>query len=143
MALIDIPQSDRRGASPRSPAGPRQDLLGLGLFLLHAVVGVYVFTGWAFPSADGLAVYLVFLPGMALQWRLNRGSCVLNNFESRLRSGKWRDPESREEGAFLLMISDWLLRTRPSAMFLDRLSYVVVLVLWLLGFTHLALMTMV
>jgi hypothetical protein len=141
MALIDIQPSDRAGRNIPT-IGPRQDWLGFGLFVVHAFVGFCVFFGWALPSRDGLGLYLVLLPAMALQWRLNRGSCVLNNLESRLRSGKWRDPANREEGAFLLMVSDWLFRTRPSALSLDRLSYAAVLVLWLLGAAHLAVLTM-
>ena len=38
---------------------------------------------------------------MFLQRRLNKSSCVLNNMESLIRTRRWRDPQNREEGAWL------------------------------------------
>ena len=65
-------------------------------------------------------------------------SCIINNLENWLRSGQWHDPANPEEGGFLAMLSEWLFAVRPSAIFLDRLSYAVVLFLWLLGLGHLS-----
>ena len=80
--------------------GPRTDGLGIGCFLFHMSVGAYVLVGWLFSCQPALLIYLGLLPAMATGWRLNRHSCVLNNLESLMRSGRWRDPESREEGGF-------------------------------------------
>jgi hypothetical protein len=80
-----------------------------------------------------LTVYLVLLPAMATQWYVNRGCCVMNNIESWLRSGRWRDPNNPEEAGFLLMLCQWLFRARPHPVVLDRFSYATVLVLWLLA----------
>jgi hypothetical protein len=118
-------------------AGPRYDRLGLSLFIFHIGVGCFVLAGWLIASFAALVFYLVLLPGIAVQWWFNRGCCVLNNLESWLRSGRWRDPMNREEGAFLAMLFDWLFGARPSRAALDRLSYTVVLLLWLLGLGHL------
>lgn len=41
------------------------------------------------------------------------------------------------------MISDWLFAIRPSPAALDRLSYGVVFVLWLLALGHISLLQMV
>ncbi len=131
MASIDIQEY----------AGPRQDRLGLGLFIFHLLVSLYVLTGWMTDPGRGLALYVFLLPAIAAQWRFNRGSCVINNFESWLRNGRWHDSANREEGAFLLMLSEWLFRTRPAPRFLDRLSYSVLLALWLLGITRLGWLT--
>ncbi|MSP95396.1 MAG: hypothetical protein EXR00_09010 [Alphaproteobacteria bacterium] len=120
MASIDIQEY----------AGPRQDRLGLGLFIFHIVVSLYVLFGWVMPSL----VYLVLLPLIGLQWRFNQGCCVINNFESWLRTGHWRDPDSKEEGTFLLMLCEWLGRVRPEPKVLDRTSYGTLTVLWLFGF---------
>ncbi len=86
--------------------------------------------GWVMPSL----VYLVLLLLIGLQWRFNQGCCVINNFESWLRTGHWRDPDSKEEGTFLLMLCEWLGRVRPEPKVLDRTSYGTLTVLWLFGF---------
>ena len=127
MASIDVEEY----------AGPRADRLGLGLFLFHLGIGLYLLTGWIIASYEALAFYLLLLPLIALQWRLNQGSCIVNNFESLLRSGRWRDPESREEGAFLGMLWLWLLGTKAPPVLLDRISYGAVFALWTAGFMHL------
>ena len=127
MASIDMQEA----------AGPRKDGLGLSCFLFHLAVGGFALTGWLLSSYTVLIAYLVFLPAMATQWAINRRSCIINNFESWLRTGHWHDPHNCEEGGFLLMISDWLFAVRPGPVAIDRLSYAVVGVLWLLGLTHL------
>jgi len=127
MASIDIQET----------AGPRKDRLGLSCFILHLAVGGFALTGWLIASFDALLVYLVLLPLMATQWAVNRRSCIINNLESWIRTGHWHDPQNCEEGGFLLMIFDWLFAIRPSPAAVDRLSYGVVFVLWLLGLTHL------
>jgi len=117
-------------------AGPRSDRLGLSLFTLHLFISTYVLAGWMVSSPSGLLFYLLLLPAIATQWRVNRGSCVINNLESWLRSGLWHDPTNREEGAFLLMLCEWLFRVRPRPKDLDALSYATVFVLWLLACSH-------
>ena len=117
-------------------AGPRSDRLGLSLFILHLLGSAYVLVGWTASAPSGLLFFLLLLPLIATQWRVNRGSCVINNLESWLRSGRWHDPANREEGAFLLMLSEWLFRIRPRPKDLDALSYGAVFVLWLLACSH-------
>jgi hypothetical protein len=129
MALLDRQE-------PGPLAGPRTDGLGIGCFLFHMSVGAYVLVGWIVSCQPALLLYLALLPAMATTWRLNRHSCILNNLESFIRSGRWRDPESREEAAFLLMLCDWLFKARPHELFLNRLSYAAVSVLWLLALSH-------
>ncbi|MGQ0742508.1 MAG: hypothetical protein ACT4OG_09505 [Alphaproteobacteria bacterium] len=88
---------------PRSFAQSRYryDALGIVLLALHLAVIAYVLTGWTVQSRDALFFYVLFLPGLCLQWILNRGSSLLTNVESYLRSGHWRDPENPDEGRFL------------------------------------------
>ena len=114
-------------------AGPRLDSIGLSFFVTHLAIGAYVLLGWLISPAPALTLYLVLLPAMAAQWYVNRGSCVMNNFESWLRSGRWRDPNNPEEGGFLLMLCQWLFGARPHPVVLDRFSYATVLILWLLA----------
>jgi len=128
VASIDIQET----------AGPRKDGLGLSCFVFHVAFGGFVLAGWLVSSTEALLVYLVLLPAMAAQWAVNQRTCIINNLENWLRSGQWHDPANPEEGGFLAMLSEWLFAVRPSAIFLDRLSYAVVLFLWLLGLGHLS-----
>jgi hypothetical protein len=132
MSLIDF--SHRQ----QCQAGPRLDGIGLSFFLTHLAIGAYVLLGWLVSPAPALTIYLVLLPAMATQWYVNRGSCVMNNIESWLRSGRWRDPNNPEEAGFLLMLCQWAFRARPHPSVLDRFSYGAVLVLWLLAASRLS-----
>jgi hypothetical protein len=118
-------------------SGPPTDRLGVGLLGFHLLVGFYVMAGWIVSSSAALVFYLLLLPFIAAQWHFNHGSCVLNNLESWLRFGSWRHPRNKQEGAFLLMLCDWLLQVRPDRSRLDQISYGVVAFLWLVGLGHL------
>jgi len=84
-----------------SQAGGR-DALGQACFWLHILILVFILCGWAVPVRPLLVLYLVFLPLVVGQWRINRGACILNNLENWLRHGRWRAPEeNEEEGAWL------------------------------------------
>jgi hypothetical protein len=136
MASIDVNGT----GYTESRTGPRRDHLGRSLFLFHLLVGAYLVFGWLVPIAMALAVYLVLLPVVAAQWLINKGSCVINNFETWLRHGRWRDARKCEEAGFLSMLAQWLFRWRPSRTTLDALSYASVAALWLLAFGHLSLL---
>ena len=125
----------------QEPAGPRSDLLGLALLIFHLAVGAYILTGWAIPSVYALSFYLVLIPAVVAQWVVNRGSCIINNFESWLRTGKWRHPSNSEEGRWLQMLIHWAFGFKPEVRHTDYLSYAVMAVLWLLGLTQLILLT--
>ena len=133
MASIDIQES----------YGPRRDRLGVSCFIFHLAVGAFVLIGWLISSYEALMFYLVLLPAMATQWAIIQGSCIINNLESWLRTGQWRDSRNPEEGGFLLMLCDWMFAMRPSATALDRLSYAVVVFLWLLALGHFSWLAMV
>jgi hypothetical protein len=135
MAAADIDRPGYQGAG-----GPRADRLGRGLFVFHLAVGGYLVLGWMVPVAMALAFYLVLLPVVAVQWLINRGSCVINNIETWLRHGRWRDPRNPEEGGWLQMLAHRLFRRRPSHATLDMLSYASIAALWLLAFGHLSLL---
>src|SRR5262245_8552561 len=136
MAWIDYHGRDQGGC------GPRFDGVGLSFFLSHLAVAVYILSGWIVSSPVALAFYLLLLPAIMTQWYVNRGSCVINNVESWLRSGRWRDPNNPEEGGFLLMLCRWLFRVRPHPLVLDRFAYATVLILWLLAASRFSWFTM-
>lgn len=124
----------------QEPAGPRSDTLGLSLFIFHLGVGLYILTGWAIPSLTSLSIYLVVLPVVVVQWIFNRGSCVINNLETWLRTGNWRSPANPEEGRFVQMLFHWMFGVRPSGTCTDALSYGVMAALWLSGLGHVLLL---
>jgi hypothetical protein len=114
-----------------------RDGLGWFCFVHHLAVMVYIVVGWLLPSKPALLFYVVFLPAVALQWRLNKDSCILNNVESLIRTGQWRDPTNREEGAWLLTLARETLGLPVTAWQVDIFTYAVLLLLWILGLVHL------
>lgn len=114
---------------------PKRDALGWGCFLFHVAVLIFIVTGWAMRPV--LIFYLVFLPAMVLQWRLNKGACVLNNLESLIRTGRWRNPANLEEGAWMRTLVHSATGLSFTVAHLDLIIYAVVAVLWGMGLWHL------
>jgi hypothetical protein len=116
----------------------QRDLLGRLFFWLHFGVMLYIVLGWSAPSRAALVFYELFLPAVAIQWWFNKNSCVLNNVESKIRTGRWRNPSNPEEGAWLLtLVRSWLhVPITPSQM--DVLTYGVLVVLWGVGLWRLS-----
>jgi hypothetical protein len=119
-------------------AHPRKrDLLGQFCFYLHFVVMIFIVTGWVLPWRAALAFYLVFIPGVFVQWRFNSDTCILNNTENWLRTGKWRDRENNpEEGAWLLTLANSLTGIAFTPRLIDFLTYSVLALVWLLALAH-------
>ena len=119
-----------------SEAGGR-DALGQACFWLHIVVLIFIVAGWALPFRPGLIVYLIFLPLVVGQWRVNRGACVLNNLENWLRHGRWRAPEhNEEEGAWLRTLvrrQTGIALTRER---MDLVIYTCMALFWALALGH-------
>ncbi len=142
MATTDIEDPRLHGltAQRRAPVAPRSDTLGRSLFVFHVLIGTYLIFGWLAPFAMALAFYMVVLPIIAMQWLINQVPASLNNLETWLRHGRWRDPRNPEEASWLLMLAHWLFRWRPSRATLDALSYAAVAGLWVLAFAHFSLL---
>jgi hypothetical protein len=123
-------------ATPVAATGKR-DVLGHVCFLLHLIVMVFIALGWTLPEPGALVVYLVVLPAVVAQWQFNKNSCVLNNVESLLRTGSWRDPANSEEGAWLAGVARSLLGLDLNPARLDVFVYFLLAVFWMLGLSHL------
>jgi len=132
MAWIDVQER----------MGPNRDGLGVSCLIFHLTVGTFILAGWLISSTEALLFYLALVPAMATQWAVNQGSCIINNIETWMRTGRWRDEERGEDGRFLVMLSDWLFAVRPDAGAVDRLSYSVLLVLWCLALAHFSVLTL-
>jgi hypothetical protein len=135
MSLDDAPASEIESAIPLAPQ--KRDALGQLCFVLHFLPLIYIVTGWLAPWRGAVIFYLVFLPAMFLQWRLNKSSCVLNNIESLIRTGRWRNPSNREEGAWLrTLVNDktgWNLSRRQMDSFINAM----LALFWLLALARL------
>jgi len=115
----------------------RRDALGQFCFLLHVAIMVFIVVGWAVPQSRVLQFYLALLPAVVVHWQFNKNSCVLNNMESLIRTGRWRDPGNAEEGAWLhgLIRSVSGIELKPTL--LDAFIYVMMALFWGLGLSHL------
>jgi hypothetical protein len=132
MTVDDAPASELESALP-----PTRDSLGQVCFILHFLPLIYIVTGWLAPWRGGLIFYLFFLPTVFLQWKLNKGSCILNNIEALIRTGHWRNPSNREEGAWLrTLVNDktgWNLSRTSMDIFINAM----LILLWIAGAVHL------
>jgi hypothetical protein len=80
------------------------DTLRAAFLSVHGAIILYVLLGWLLPTRGELFVYTLVLPLMTLQWVLNGGSSIVNNFENIARVGQWSDPRNSYEGAFFLSL---------------------------------------
>lgn len=117
-------------------------LLGLvvaSLRLAHYAALGFGLIGWAIPVKGVLVAYLIFLPLVALQWRLNRDACVLDNVESWLRHGRFRAGDANpDEGSFIANLIARVLGLRLTPRAVSRLVYGLMAILFTLGAAHLA-----
>ncbi|MBS0472408.1 MAG: hypothetical protein JSR60_15150 [Proteobacteria bacterium] len=120
-----------------SHVAEKRDALGSFCFYLHFAVMIYIVLGWLIPLHAVLWFYVAFIPLVAVQWQFNKNSCVLNNLESLIRYGRWRDPNNKEEGAWLLTLAVGLFGYPFKAWHIEVFTYAVILLLWLLGLSHL------
>lgn len=112
----------------------KRDLLGHACFTLHFAVMLYIIAGWLVPWRPALVFYLVFIPGVWVQWLLNKDTCILNNTETWLRTGEWRNKAvNPEEGAWLLTLINGVTGLEFTARQIDFLNYSVLVVVWLLA----------
>ena len=145
MSSIDVRKPELetrsiRGVARHHSVGPVRDVLGLSFFLVHLCVCAYIFGGWLIPSTSALVFYLAFLPLVAMQWLVNRGSCVIGNIETFLRTRRWRDPEAEREGPFMTAPMRFIFGSKASSSTVDGLNFGSVIVLWILGFVHLSML---
>lgn len=106
---------------------------------LHYAILAWGVVGWAIPSNGWLLAYLVAMPLIAVQWLVNRNTCVLNNLESWIATGRWRDATDAGQGGFIAGVFQRVTGWRPSSRATDAISYGLLAVFWVLGAIHWAL----
>ena len=107
---------------------------------LHMALVFYGLLGWLIPSEPWLIVHLIFIPGLIAVWRMNDGVCPLNNLESFLTTGSWRNRANVEEGGFIRAIVIRYLELEPTQQQMDSVTYGIMAFVWLLSWVHLALL---
>ena len=137
MSLAQDDEVPAAASALPSHAAEKRDALGNFCFYLHFAVMIYIVLGWAVPLHAALYFYMGFLPAVAVQWQFNKNSCVLNNFESLLRSGQWRDPNNKEEGAWLQTLALNLTGILFKPWQMDAFTYFILVMLWTAGLSHL------
>jgi hypothetical protein len=137
MSLAQDDEVPAAASALPSHAAEKRDALGNFCFYLHFAVMIYIVLGWAVPLHAALYFYMGFLPAVAVQWQFNKNSCVLNNFESLIRSGQWRDPHNKEEGAWLQTLALNLTGILFKPWQMDAFTYFILVMLWSAGLSHL------
>lgn len=125
--------TDRLGTEPNW--GVRIVAPVLGFF--HFLFIPYTLLAWLIPNAAWLIIHLVAVPIIVIQWHFNDGICMLNNLESWLRTGRWRDTTDPDQGAWIAGLVERVLGWRPSPRWFDGLIYGLLVVSWLLSGVHL------
>lgn len=105
---------------------------------LHYAILGWGLLGWLAPSQNWLMAYLMATPLIALQWLVNRNTCILNNVESWIMTGRWRDESDANQGGFLAGILERLTGRRPSPRTVDMVSYSLLIVFWAFAAIHLS-----
>jgi hypothetical protein len=116
----------------------RQAAIG-ALRALHYAILAWGVVGWAIPSIPWLVAYLILMTLIAVQWMINRNTCILNNLESWIATGRWRDETDANQGGFIAGVVQMATGRRPSDRAANILSYGLLAVFWALGFAHLGL----
>ena len=125
-------------SEPREPelaiAAEKRDVLGHLCFTLHFVVMLYIIAGWALPWRAALTLYVVFIPAIYVQWQMNKDTCILNNLETWLRTGEWRNKTfNPEEGQWVLTLVTNVTGLNVTARQIDVLTYAVLILGWMLA----------
>jgi hypothetical protein len=105
---------------------------------LHMALVFYALLGWLVPSKAWLIAHIIFIPSLVVVWLSNKGVCPLNNIESWLTTGRWRNPDNGEEGSFIRTIVERYLKLNPTQALMDRITYGLMAFVWMLSWVHLA-----
>ena len=105
---------------------------------LHMALVIFVLVGWLIPVTTLLQLHIAFVPLLVVTWALNGNSCPLNNMETLLTKGVWRDDTNREEGSFLVVVVEKYLGLHPTQRQMDLVTYALMAVAWALSLAHLS-----
>ena len=135
MTLDDAGSGELETTIPAHPQ--KRDALGQACYIVHFLPLIFIVSGWLSSWRGLLIFYLVFLPVIFMQWKLNKGTCVLNNIESLIRTGRWRNPSNREEGAWLRTLVNDKTGWNVSRSGIDIFINTMLVIFWCLAFGRL------
>ena len=122
----------------RETIAQKRDVLGHFCFTFHFVVMIYIVAGWLIPWRPALVFYALFIPAIYMQWLVNKDTCILNNIEGLLRTGRWRNKEiNPEEGAWLHTLATNITGLEITTFQISVLTYSVLALVWLLALARL------
>lgn len=122
-----------RGLVPAGLVGPIIAVLQVS----HWGIVLYSMLGWLADTRLFLILYLIWLPALNVQWFFNQNSCIINNLESWLRGGRWRDQRNEEEGAFIHTAVKRYLKIDIGPRAFDILIRVIMVILWFVALSKL------
>lgn len=130
----------RKDEAARAPllTGRAAHIMRAACHGLHMALVFYALIGWLVPSTSWLLAHLIYMPALVVVWLLNKGVCPLNNLESWLTTGRWRNPDNTEEGSFLVRIVERYLRIYPTQRQMDAVTYGLMALVWGLSWLHLS-----
>jgi hypothetical protein len=105
---------------------------------IHAGIVLYVALGWTAGSREALFAYLLILPLIVLQWLLNGGVSIVNNFENLARGRQWNDSENQREGTFFQTLLG-ALGIRPSHAQITFVLCALMLMFWMTAMSRMIL----
>lgn len=130
--------------APREPrplvTGEAATALRIFCHGVHMALVFYALFGWLIPSTPWLLAHLVFIPALIAVWLTNKGACPLNNIETWMATGTWRNPNNAEEGSFLVTVVERYLKVHPTQRLMDRITYGLMVLVWALSWVHLRLL---
>ena len=105
--------------------------------VVHYLLVVVVLLGWLPEDVSWLLSYIVLLPLIAIQWRLNDNSCILTNLEYWLAHESQDRPKSRRQEPFIGRILEKIYRRKVTFRTTQFWSHGLLTLAWFLGFVHL------
>lgn len=104
---------------------------------LHMALVFFGLLGWIVPQNDWLIAHLIFIPGLLVVWRLNENTCPINNLETWLTTGRWRNPANVEEGGFVRAAVARYMGIELSETVMNNVIYGLMGLTWLFSWLHL------
>lgn len=81
--------------------------------ILHLAILVFIVFGWISSNQFFLIIHIISVPLVILQWKLNKGNCLLTDFEASLKRKKYIEITNSEVG-FVKNILKLFLKDLPS-----------------------------
>ncbi len=100
---------------------------------LHLGILLFVVFGWIFEDAYILWFHIALLPLILLQWKLNKGRCVLTDLEYFLVGENKSTSEGDEAPGFVRRIVMSVCNVNPTEEQLEHVLTAIMTICWLLS----------